>query len=233
MDTPTPHLPRDDERRNERHVMVDIETLDSEAGGVIFAIGAVPFDIYAGTLGEPFFALVDPEDAQACGLSVGKDTLAFWEAQSPEARHWLDQARRTGRPLEEVLRHFAGFLGQEAGARDAIRLWGKGADFDKPFLSVAYRACGLDLPWGYRAGRCYRTIEALAPVTPPAIKHGVAHHALDDCMGQAALAIPVLRSIYGLPALDHAITFPPSAGRWVRVDAPEPPGPARAGRRIP
>lgn len=224
-----PALPRDEERRGERHVMVDLETLDLYPGGALFAIGAVTFDVYAGTLGTPFFALVDPRDAAAHGLTTDAGTRDWWKGQAPAARRWLDQAGKTGLPLAEALDRFTAFLQSEAAPLAQMRLWGKGADFDNAFLAVAYRACGRPVPWGYRAGRCYRTLEALADTPPPAIKHGVVHHALDDCMGQAALAIPVLRRLYGLPALEQAIAFPAADGAWVQSAG----GSGRMARRAP
>lgn len=208
-------LPRDDERRAERHVMVDLETIAQDAGGIFFAIAAVPFDIYTGAMGPAFFVLVDPLDAMHHGLKPEADAIKWWGNQAPEARAYLDAAYVDGLPLTEALSRLKAYLHSEVGPKETIRLWGKGGDFDKPFLDLAYSACDMEKPWGMRASRCYRSLEAFSPDKPP--RHsldGVAHHALDDTVHQVLQAIPALRHIYGLPALSAPIVQPP-ASVWV------------------
>lgn len=226
---PLAPLPRDAERRAERHVMFDIESLGCDAGDVFFAIAAVPFDPYEGTLGQPFFALVDPADAVRHGLRSDPGTIQWWEKQSSEARAYLDAASTEGAPLDHALKRLSAYLHEVVGPRDQIRVWGKGADFDKPFLDAGYRVCHLPQPWGPRAARCYRTLEAFMPVAPPRMTlTGIAHHALDDTIHQAMQAIPALREIYRMEPLVAPILPPPSS-RWVEdplarevvVEAPE------------
>lgn len=233
-------LPRDAERRAERHVMVDLETLGKAAGCVPFAIGAVPFDPHAGTLGKPFFILVNPLDAMRHGLGVAPDTLKFWKDEaSPAARAYLDASYEEGLPLEAALGHFARYLEAEVGPKDTLRLWGKGADFDKPILDAAYAVSSLDLPWGPRAARCYRSLEAFMSEMPPRrTLTGTEHHAVDDAIHQATQSIHALREIYHLPPLPHPI-LPPPVSEWVTdplvpvTPVPAPEVPHRSRRRQP
>lgn len=213
---PLDSLPRDAERRAERHVMFDIESLGCDAGDVFFAVAAVPFDPHEGSLGKPFFALVDPADAALHGLRSDPGTIQWWDQQSTAARAYLDAAHTEGAPLEQVLTRLSNYLHEVVGPREQIRVWGKGADFDKPFLDAGYRVCHLPQPWGPRAARCYRTLEAFMPVAPPRMTlTGIAHHALDDTVHQAMQAIPALREIYRLEPLLAPILSPPSS-HWVQ-----------------
>jgi exodeoxyribonuclease VIII len=208
-------LPRDDERRAERHVMVDIETIAKDAGGVFFAVALVPFDPYAGTMGKSFFVLIDPIDAMRYGLKPDASTIKWWSDQAPEARAYLEAAYTDGLPLGVAMQRMSDYLHAEVGEKESLRIWGKGGDFDKPFLDLAYEACGLEKPWGMRACRCYRSLEAFASVPPPKrTLTGVSHHALDDTIHQVQYAIPVLRDLYKLPVLTTPILDPP-ASEWV------------------
>jgi hypothetical protein len=237
----TSDLPRDTERRAERHLMLDLETLGRVPTSAPFAIGAVPFDVYTGTLGKPFFMLINPLDAMRQGMQVTQDVIKFWKDDaSPEARAYLEAAYEEGFPLKTALEHFARYIAAEVGPTETVRLWGKGADFDKPILDVAYTICDIALPWGARAARCYRTLEAFMPVMPPRrTLTGTAHHAVDDALHQATLSIQALRHLYGLAPLDQPVPVPP-ASPWVsdplqpgsqEIVEPVTPEPERRRRR--
>jgi len=196
------------------NVMIDLETLAMNPGGVFFALAAVPFDPDMGELGAPFFALVDPASMTAAGFNLDAPTEAWWTAQSEEARAFLTAAHREGRSLDETLDRFSAYLSQLGPAEDLL-IWGKGGDFDKPMLDEAYRRRGKSLPWGPRACRCYRTLEALSPEpVPRRTTTGVAHHALDDVHHQAEQAVKILRQLKGQPALSFALPRHPSEA-WV------------------
>lgn len=48
-------------------VMLDLETMGTDANAAIIAIGAVEFDIQNGEIGERFYAVIDLESAVAGG----------------------------------------------------------------------------------------------------------------------------------------------------------------------
>jgi hypothetical protein len=209
---------------NERHVMLDLETLGQEVGDVPFALAAVPFDPIVGTLGQPFFALIQPRDALRQGLQIDPGTIAFWNRQNPAAQRYLEAAHTEGRALRDVLEDFSAYLGEVVGPPAQVRLWGKGADFDKPLLGEGYRKCHLPYPWTYQSGRCYRTLEGMAPFPVPRYTSGTAHHALDDAAHQAQQAVRLLRHFWHMPELAQlpALTQDPAARKWV-MDPLAPP----------
>lgn len=165
------------------HVMLDLETLGTRPGSVILSIGAVAFDHRQG-LGEEFYVVIDRASCEAAGLTVDRDTLAWWERQSPEARTVLTQA---GIPLNEALDKFTAYLSQ---FKD-VRVWGCGATFDNVLISSAYAALGKRQPWRYINDRCYRTLKNLMPAVAME-REGVFHNALADAKSQASHAIRIL-----------------------------------------
>lgn len=129
-------------------------------------------------------------------------TVAWWNDQSAEA-----QAAFTDPvDLREALERFGDWLhsitqaarfteGYPVIATDqwsGLRIWSHGAAFDPPILAAAYAACGLPVPWHYRAPRDTRTLFDAAGVDDHSAwlaarpgPLGVSHHALDDAICQA------------------------------------------------
>jgi hypothetical protein len=165
-----------------RHIMVDLETLGTAPGSVIASIGAVAFDPVEGILGETFYAVIDPADAQRCGLRIDGETVLWWLRQGDEARAALTGGTRVS--LFTALSAFSTFWERHK----AKTFWGHGANFDDPLLASAYRAQRLDPPWLYYDSRCTRTLFELAGVKPDRTA-GAHHNALDDAMAQARCAI--------------------------------------------
>ena len=71
-----------------------------------------------------------------------------------------------------------------------FRIWCHGENMDEPMLRMAYKACGLPVPWHYRSPRDTRTIFDAAGMDPAtcltAFQTGGTHHnALDDATTQA------------------------------------------------
>lgn len=119
------------------------------------------------------------------------DTEAWWAKQSDEAQGAFADAV----DLKVGLERFAEWLSLLVDdARDipSIRLWSHGAATDAPWLAAAYHACGLPVPWHYRAPRDTRTLFDLAGIDDHSAwlkQHpgplGIAHHSLDDAICQA------------------------------------------------
>lgn len=170
-------------------VMVDLETLGSVPGCSILSIGAVGFG--PGRVGsDTFEVVVTRESCAAAGLHEDRETIAWWDRQSPAAREVLRQAAsdQTSEPLLSALTQFSSWLGQ-FGAN--VRVWGNGADFDNAILAAAYRAVGMKPYWRFWNGRCYRTLKGLRPDIK-LDRSGTSHRALDDALSQAEHASRLL-----------------------------------------
>lgn len=192
------------------HVMVDLETLDSRETAVILSIGAVRFSLDPPELATPeFLGLVDAEDCQRYGLTIGADTVRWWMGQSEEARQnlyiakvphgdcWLAPA-----PLLMNLFTFNKFVLEVPDTK----VWGNGATFDNMILRNAFRACEIKPAWSYRNDLCYRTMRRMFPTNVPLIEkdpaqpNGVQHNALDDARRQAKWLCHIWKQIHESPA---------------------------------
>jgi len=168
-------------------VMIDLETMGNGPNAAIVAIGAVEFDIQAGTVGERFYMVADLESAVECGGVIDASTVMWWLKQSDEARAALDAPSEH---IAVVLHQFAGWM-ENRGARDDVRVWGNGAAFDNVILASAYRRNLAQQPWMHWNDRCYRTIKAQHPGVKIE-RYGTHHNAVDDAESQARHLIAML-----------------------------------------
>ncbi len=174
-----------------KHVMVDIETLDTKPTALVLSIGAVAFDPFTKELGETFYVEFtdDAKTQQELGRTVDADTVSWWMQQSEEARQTaMATPARDPRPLHRIttfegLDKFAEYLARNGG-RD-IELWGNGADFDNVVIGSLYDSFSVKKPWSYSRNRCYRTIKRLFGDKVPLVRHGTHHNGLDDAITQA------------------------------------------------
>lgn len=172
-----------------KHIMLDLETLDTQSSAVITAIGACGFDSDGYLTGDVFhMKLGNWSEQQDRGRTVGGDTVAWWMSgeTTPEAKAEMltDQMRP-----EYVLSQFQQFL---AEADINVQVWGNGVDFDNAILRSMYKSYGMQAPWNFRDNRCYRTINALRPrvvILPERV--GVHHNALHDAEHQARCLIKI------------------------------------------
>lgn len=132
-------------------------------------------------------------------LTRDPSTVQWWSEQSSEAQ----AAFADPMDLREALIRFGGWLRGLSGDHydpadhdrrfpDDRRLWSHGPSFDPPIIDAAYVACGLPVPWHYRAHRDTRTCFDLAGIDdhsawlsarPGPLR--IPHHALDDAICQA------------------------------------------------
>jgi len=158
------------------HVMVDIETLGTDPGAAIVSIGAVRFDEHG--IEAQFFESVDIESAQAAGLTIDAETLAWWLEQSDDARAQLFG----GNQLRACLRRLSEFIGDRV-------VWACSPAFDVVLLEAAYRAVELSPPWRFYRCRDYRSFRETLSTWPDREQAGTAHNALDDAAYQAACLV--------------------------------------------
>lgn len=171
-----------------KHIMLDLETLDTASSAVVISIGAVAFDPRTNALGDKFYVEMteDTTAQQARGRTISGDTVRWWMQQDALAKRVfsesIDGVDRAN--TFEALSRFGLFVAAN-GDRD-VELWGNGADFDNIILGSLYDAFGLRKPWSYSRNRCYRTMKNIG-IGPrrPQVREGVHHNALDDAITQA------------------------------------------------
>lgn len=177
-----------------RDVMIDLETLGTAADAVIMSIGAVKFDLDAGTIEpEGFYASVSIDSNLEVGRRVQEDTLLWW----------IDQNAKAQAVFKEEKMHLAAALDDfhawfDPAYEDEYRVWSNGADFDIPMIAHAMKVQGLPLPWKFWNNRCFRTYKNLphaarAPKVPNASKH----NALADAYAQTQQLIAIHKVVMG------------------------------------
>lgn len=172
--------------------MLDLETLGVTPGCAILSIGAVFFDPKTGEEGKQFYQAIECIDT---GLEHEPATIAWWDKQSHEARAVFTDPNRT--TTSNALEAFRNFLqtynpGQMNKANTPL-IWGNGADFDNPILSVAAVLMGAAPLWPPYNGRCYRTVKNLFPSVKMQRTVGVHHNALADARNQAQHLMAIAR----------------------------------------
>jgi exodeoxyribonuclease VIII len=171
-----------------KHVMWDIETLDTRASAVVLSIGAVTFNPNGAGYDEQFYTVLDLASQTAHGRTVSVDTLDWWNKQHNDARIVFTQPRA---PVVEELQRLGEFLAGAAG------VWGNGADFDNVIIGSLYESFGIRRPWSYGKNRCFRTINSAlvsAEYQKPE-REGTHHNALDDAIHQTLVLQETLRNL--------------------------------------
>jgi hypothetical protein len=215
------------------NIMLDLETWGTTPGCDIRSIGACVFDPHDplphDTWPTFYTACDNPTIPGSCN-DIGTDskyelhrdpqTVQWWSEQSDEAQ----AAFADPVDLREGLLGFTSWIVNmypgpwDGEITDQIRLWVHGSHFDIPILAAAYAACGLPVPWHYRAPRDTRTIFDAAGIDDHSAwlkQHpgplGIPHHALDDAICQA-------RAVCG--AYDRMYRICHADDRWTPVEAP-------------
>jgi hypothetical protein len=173
-------------------IMIDLETLGLIPGCAIVSIGAVPFNEF-GVSGEDFYRTIHVKDWEVPGLTEDglrkeEPTIKWWQEQSPEARVVFENAHySTRRAIAE--------LGLYLNSMGNPRVWGNGADFDNPIISVAAQIVGLSPMelWRSYNSRCYRTVKQQF-LDIKLVRSGTHHNALDDARAQAAHMVGICQT---------------------------------------
>ena len=160
-------------------VMVDLETMGTEPGCPIVAIGAVLFNPKTDEIGDTFYSLIELESCIDAGMKVCADTIKWWFRQSDAVRGQVCNPSLDRVDLRTALIDFSVWL-----PSDKCRIWGNGSDFDNVILEAAYKMNGMNAPWPFWNNRCYRTIKNLKP-SIELVRQGTHHNALDDAISQA------------------------------------------------
>ena len=171
-----------------KHIMLDLETLDTTSSAVVISIGAVAFDPETSGLGDKFYVETTEDTAaqQARGRTISGDTVRWWMQQDVLAKRVFsvpppDGVERVN--TFEALSRFGLFVAAN-GDLD-VELWGNGADFDNVIIGSLFDTFGLVKPWSYGKNRCYRTMKRVFGENVPLVRQGVHHNGLDDAITQA------------------------------------------------
>lgn len=167
--------------------MIDLETLGTRPGSVIWSIGAVKFDPLADDLIDTFYVVLNVKDAQARGLTIDVDAMLWWMDPSRN----VARSRLMAAPAVDVWEALDGFA-QWFGP-DSLPTWSYGATSDIVLLRAAFEKVGLECPWRYWHDRCYRTVNALAGM-PLADRTPTHHDTLSDAITQARHLQAICRS---------------------------------------
>lgn len=197
------------------HVILDIETLSTEANAVILSIGACWFDLHGldfrretpiTAVGDEateypydlvplcFRASIDIQSCLDVGMGVSGSTLKWWLAQDEAARKKITEATEV-LTIREALNNLSDWIAMvsadwpNGAAPDDVCVWGNGPGFDNAIIANAFHRLGYQLPWSFRRDRCYRTFLALAEerlgTLPDMVRLGTFHDPLDDAITQA------------------------------------------------
>ncbi len=178
--------------------MLDIETMGTEPGSSIIAIGAVEFNLLTGDTGEIFYKHVSLKSCDMIGLKCDASTILFWMKQSDDARSkFFDN--ENGMSINQALMDFRDFVGRcsSPGTKD-VQVWGNGSRFDMGLMNEAYRKCIYPTPWDFRNERDVRTLVSFAPQIMKSIPfEGVKHDAIADCFHQIKYCSETYRQLIG------------------------------------
>lgn len=173
-----------------KRVMIDIESLGLQPGGLILSIGACEFSLHGGAslvmewrpdLGEQLVA----------GARVDGPSIEWWFRQS--VKPWREETRV--KPCETVARELhALFTG------DADEVWANPPSYDLAAVEHFARRHAPIRMWNRRAEQSYRTLRRIwrcanpmrqTPEQNASEKHGAA----DDAVWQAERAAEMLRDL--------------------------------------
>lgn len=163
-------------------VSIDIETLDTTQNSTIVAVGACLFTINNGVF-DTFSVNVSPASCKTYGLTVSKDTLAWWAKQPKEVRMAWQTNQQT---LPDALSQFGSWL----STCKQCKILTNGLSFDLGILRNAYEKSGIEVPWKYTNEVDLRTISLLVDSK---LSIGNDHVALKDAVNQAEQFIALFK----------------------------------------
>ena len=134
--------------------MIDIETLGTEPGCIVWEIGAMEFDLRTRATGRTFWETINVDDAKARGLVEELATRLWWDQ-----RGGIQQAPPLCSTVEalDLLTHWIESVKPE-------NIWAWGSHFDIPLIEAAYRTAKKSraYPWKYHQVSDARTVWKLA-----------------------------------------------------------------------
>lgn len=170
----------------DRHMMIDLETLDTIPTAGIVSIGAVTFNPRGdGVENEDTFSItIDRDSNKAHGRTESLSTLEWWDAQEDEAKRKVFGGPHT--ELSTAMRRFTTWINERSPT--CTRVWAKDPDFDVVILNDACRRLELIWPFMFWESRSVRTVMEMAYPEgdfPTIGTDGPKHDAITDAKEQA------------------------------------------------
>lgn len=177
-----------------KHVMIDLETLDTETTAHVLSIGAVLFDPDTGTVGDlgddtAFYTVVNLKPQP--GRTISASTVEWWTRQSAAAQDEVFRNPLADALAVAVLNLNVWLANEIASPRQLTYFWACDPGFDLAILKSCLVGAGAWPAWRYYQGRSMRTIchaawgEEGSKAGPARDPTDVAHNALDDARHQA------------------------------------------------
>lgn len=145
---------------NSKHLMVDIETLDTEPTSIILSLSAKFFRFNIGEINS-FDIKFTLNDQIKIGRTMGEGTFFWWLKTNEMAR--LDIAEAEKRySLYDGLMKFVEFIENNTSNKNYF-IWSKSPNFDITIIENSLKYYNIEIPWKYSNTRDVRTIESLNP----------------------------------------------------------------------
>ena len=161
---------------NNKHLMIDLETLGRKPGCVILQAGLVIFDE-----DEIYFEKrlhADLASAMERRMKVEPETLKWWLSQPTAVI-----PEKGSLKYDSFLRTFLDSWHQYP----ISTVWANSPSFDLELLKYYFQESPYALPWAYYQERDVRTIKALLPKGQVSEIRGEKHNALHDALHQVDL----------------------------------------------
>jgi len=175
--------------KNETHMMIDLETLDTKASAVVLSAGVAVFTKDA--VLDKRHLLLDVDKQLKSGRTVSFSTLCWWMRQSYVAKGGVFNS---GCADMKELRWLIIMLNDVFEMHGCKYVWSHGASFDIPILENIEEQVEISLPWAFWNVRDTRTFFDTLPNSKTS-RQGVYHNALDDAVHQASCVMKGLREL--------------------------------------
>ena len=187
--------------QDERHLMIDLETLDTSPTAVVTSVALVVFNPFSDAVTEQFSFQLDVQEQLDTGGTVSASTLQFWMSQMQVSNvSPADVVPTIETSLFEREEQLLEWLGDH-GEFDGV--WAQGINFDLPVLKSLFPNVEL---CDYNKVRDSRTLinecKRFGFEAPGRV--GKHHDPVDDCITQIRRVQAAYTFLEGLTALPAA-----------------------------
>ena len=177
--------------RTEKHLMIDIETMDNSGTSAVIAIGARIFTVDGGPA-RGFEVFIDPDKASEYG-TISVETMNWWNKQPAHDQAFAGKIH----PATAVFQ-FLEFV----NTQKPKYIWANSPEFDIAIMRYLCNGVGLKWPFHYRDARDCRTLFRLGDAMGFDVKKiwdnpdRKRHLPLDDATTQAEVTAELLKRIF-------------------------------------
>lgn len=169
------------------HLMIDLETLGTDADCPVIAIGACFFDKNA--IHQKFYRALNVEEQIDDGRKTSGSTIKWWMGQNNAAKEvFREDAVLTQEGIEDFYQWVITYCHPKN-----VKPWGHGPTFDIVIIEHLMKMYNVKIPWSYRNVRDLRTFNEFVYDGSATERQGTYHNALDDAITQAQMVIDGLK----------------------------------------